>query len=738
MNKLQFNVHCCMLLYTLFLFPKLFAEETILNKNAYINYINYIAENNMSLSKEDCLQECSDIFFSSEHANKSTLSDSLSPKFIVSDTTFSLLNICESIDSYLNSQVINTTDLNTEGLEWEVQVDLWGDWTYDFTYSTALSSTDQFFIHSEPGDWSYISKGDDVENLFIKLPDGVPINCKYQHRVLWRLNDDIGNVVTATNYFFIKDGEEPTPTLLDTFKLYLQQGEAILNAVDLNTGSTDLCTNDSNLFYTFSPIHPNDIDYFDGIYYNEFGSADEEDFEIGNAERWNEELNTTAKFFDCDDIPLADYENRIFPIEIYVWDECHNYDKEIVYLELVDLDQYCCLISETFSLIGIVETESEVAIPDVKILAKQIGTNYFSESINNLDGYYAVYVPLFYNDLVIDLTKNDDYKTGLSTLDIIHIQRHILEIAQLGSDYKMNASDVNKDELISDLDIDEIRNLLLNKVDKFSAVEPWTFYGSDTISLDNLMNFANFVGVKNGDANASIDKILNGSIENENLPERELYVNIQEDNGLTNLEFSTSKIEKLHGFQMALDLKGVDVNSINYHLENMDESNFGMQDSSIIVSWNTKDGVSTEVENFQKLFSISLPTSSINNLELTSLLNDSIIKSEFYFGDELNVRSIKLIESPEQSENIMHQVYPNPAFEQIIVPFNIKESGLVKFKIFDITGKFVKESILQYSKGYNEFSIKVSQLKNYGSLFVCQMEFQDFLSSQKVIVLTKP
>lgn len=56
---------------------------------------------------------------------------------------------------------------------------------------------------------------------------------------------------------------------------------------------------------------------------------------------------------------------------------------------------------------------------------------------------------------------------GVTTMDIILIQKHILGIKSLDSPYKIIAADVNNSQSITASDIAEIRKLILGVIESF-------------------------------------------------------------------------------------------------------------------------------------------------------------------------------------------------------------------------------------------------------------------------------
>ena len=111
---------------------------------------------------------------------------------------------------------------------------------------------------------------------------------------------------------------------------------------------------------------------------------------------------------------------------------------------------------------------------------------------------------------------------GVSVMDIILIQRHILGVVRLSSPYKMIAADVNRSGSITTLDIIQMQRLILGVVNGFPGNTSWRFIpasyvfpnpehpwleafpeGLDyTCNQGSLQTF-NFIAVKIGDVNGS-------------------------------------------------------------------------------------------------------------------------------------------------------------------------------------------------------------------------------------------
>ncbi len=120
-------------------------------------------------------------------------------------------------------------------------------------------------------------------------------------------------------------------------------------------------------------------------------------------------------------------------------------------------------------------------------------------------------------------TKDVNYGNGVSTQDLIRIQKNILNIDQLSSPYKLIAADVNLSGSISTVDAIKIRKVILGTANSFDGAPSWQFIPEDyvfnnpvdpfdenvpqeiTIGALSGAQTLNFVALKSGDVNDSVD-----------------------------------------------------------------------------------------------------------------------------------------------------------------------------------------------------------------------------------------
>ena len=136
-----------------------------------------------------------------------------------------------------------------------------------------------------------------------------------------------------------------------------------------------------------------------------------------------------------------------------------------------------------------------------------------------------------YNDYQLAPSKDGSYLEGITTLDLVMIQRHILGIKKLESPYKLIAADVNNSKNITASDLTELRKLILGVQDKFQnntswrfadasyifedMNQPWTFSESLKYeSLDANMTTSDFIAIKVGDVNGTVSENIIGKTQN--------------------------------------------------------------------------------------------------------------------------------------------------------------------------------------------------------------------------------
>src|SRR5690606_5391092 len=79
---------------------------------------------------------------------------------------------------------------------------------------------------------------------------------------------------------------------------------------------------------------------------------------------------------------------------------------------------------------------------------------------------------------------NREHKKGVSTLDLISLQKHLLGLKELDDPYKFIAADANRSNSLSAMDIVTLRRMILGITDTFMNNTSWRFVDAAYVFAD--------------------------------------------------------------------------------------------------------------------------------------------------------------------------------------------------------------------------------------------------------------
>ncbi len=658
---------------------------------------------------------------------------------------------CELKNLMLTNSAYDEGDCSSNYLRWQVFVDVWGDGKTDYEYSSYLPSTDNKFNDTNNNGVPdiYVKPTKAHEEIKITLPDDIEGSMS-NHKVTWKVTDGCGNHKSCTSIFMVVDKKKPTPYCISLSSAVMNDGTVELWARDFDQGSFDNCTAQEDLLFTFNRARPvaNKINvehYFkgDGL------SATEAEYLAGEAQKWVPDFNSSAMVFDCDDIPSVE-------VEMTVWDEKGEYDFCVVSLTLVD-NQGACGDGMRVGITGAVTNSSGVGMGDVKVTLYNNQVVGFPVSTQtNTEGEYTFADQPAYLDYIVSVEKDGDYLNGVSTLDLVLMQRHILGLAELNDPFKAIGADVNNDGKIRSSDLVELRKLILGVTDRFEHNTSWKFLDkSQTFAdanspwpIEEVMNITSidadkadvsFVGQKIGDVNGDA---LSGLTEGQSDSRSKNVLNLWIDDATVAVqEFGSIDViapnnESLFGMQFTLSAPSLVIKSIKSELFELTEENYSFdRDGNIRVSVSAANPI--KVKKGEAVFSIEYV--SVKGGQLSDLIDISSqsIQAEAY-NNAFEVADIQLAfrtqAPPAIHEFRVMQNEPNPFSDKSMVSFELPKTTVVDIEIFDVTGKVVYTQSSVYEKGLNRFEMHKG-LFPQGGVYYCKIATQEASSTIKMIYL---
>ncbi len=538
------------------------------------------------------------------------------------------------------------------------------------------------------------------------------------HSITWTVTDGCGNETSCTKAFTITDCKKPTPVCINGLSIDLQPVDqsASIVPLDLETGSSfDNCTLFEDLIFSFSS-----------------------------------DVNDQSLTFTC-----AEFGTQI--VEIWVTDENGNQDFCQTYVIVQD-NNNVCQTSQNAEISGYIETEEADLVENVDVEIMNANALPYTTAA---DGQFAFPSVFLNNNYTIQPKKDINPLNGVTTLDLVLIQQHILGAGLLDSPYKMIAADANGSNTITTLDIVSLRRLILGIDQDFQSNTSWRFVDMDFVFPDATNPFASafpeqidlnnistselatdFIGVKIGDVNGTVipNALLGAAVRNTN---GNLTFNLKDEAAVTGastvVDFRSSDFENILGTQFTIDFDATKLELMEIipgALSNLTEANFGLtntQNGLITMSWNAATGITMDADAV--LFSIEFATNENTMLSEVLAVSSRITKAESY-NDQAEVMDV-IFNFENQIATTEFEVYqntPNPFTANTAITFNLPQASEVTLTISDVAGKVLKVINGDYAKGLNSIEINATELNGSG-VMMYRLDSGDFTATKKMIHL---
>jgi hypothetical protein len=522
------------------------------------------------------------------------------------------------------------------------------------------------------------------------------------HAVTWQIEDRCGNISTCNYLLTVKECKAPNIICLNGLSTNLEGNVtfgATIWAKDFNNHSFDNCTTPDDLVFSFSS-----------------------------------DINDTSKPLNCTN------KNTNVNVTVFATDKDGNQSKCNTFIMVTDNKNLCPLRTEETSSIrvaGKITTDDNINLRDVKIniikddeLIKQLNSDK--------DGNFSLDNLVKNQNYMLKPNNNIEWMNGISTMDLLLIQRHILGLGRLNTPYKLIAADVNNDEKINATDLVLLRKLILGITTDIPGNESWRFINKnvamadtnhpwpltsevkfDALAVDKTN--ADFIGIKTGDVNGTVSVQLqhkvaeNRSVRTNDLKLEDAYF---EEGKHLNIPFVLDEERNISGLQLGLD---IDVNNLDF----VGVMNDGLSLSDEDFHYNKSTGKlkiayannkQVNVKNGGDLFVLQLKAKKNGRLsESLSLTKDKYnqqIIDETLKVSELNIRYHDGIEALSVSQNS-----PNPFNDFTDVKFFIAEASKVEFKIYNNAGIEIYNNIKEFPRGLNQIRVDADQLGNSKGVF---------------------
>lgn len=402
---------------------------------------------------------------------------------------------------------------------------------------------------------------------------------------------------------------------------------------------------------------------------------------------------------------------------------------------------------------GVVKTVQAHTLPNVEIRKGGDPTvQTFATEVTDENGAFVFNPVLRHTDHYFKAYKNDDPLNGVSTIDLVRIQKHLLGLTPFTTAYEYIAADANHSNSVTVMDLIELRKLILGLYQTLPRNTSWRFGNArqeldiatfwslqEVIGIEYLDNNdvtdIDFTAIKIGDLNGDAKTDLMGSqIQSRGQETIDLtFENAWAEAGQPVTVDLKVNVNELAGFQLAISGKGINITDIRSGLKDFNESNFSISEQGARVSWNTMGSLTAEANNV--LVSVSFIPSTSGWVSELIQLDNGALNGEAYAGDDVQKFSFVLKNDLADlpANDFTFNVVPNPVKDQANLYFQLPEDGKVHFRMYDLSGQLLNSKEIDGVAGENSIALQANDFKNHFGLVICQLQTEKGNAVKRIV-----
>jgi hypothetical protein len=459
---------------------------------------------------------------------------------------------------------------------------------------------------------------------------------------------------------------------------------------------------------------------------------------------------------------------------------CENLDTNYVEMWVTDMEgnqDFCktyIIVQDNFdlcpgnkpsSLQGNIVSPEGTPLPDINVLLS--GANNMS-TITNPSGQFTFNGLEEGKSYQVSAEKSGDPLMGVSTYDLLLIQKHLLGVKTIKDVHLLLAADVNMSGAISISDIIQLRKWILVPQTDVSPLKSWRFlnpatpmnpidpFSTPNIDLININPFnadltnVDLMAFKVGDisGDAFDQGLWQSEVRHADEP-LELMSNDVLFKAGEEVEWfmAAHDFQHIQSLQMALAwdpevLQFAGIQTVDNEL-NMDVSNFGLtqtQTGSLRLSWHNAYGM--DLPQDAPLFRVRFTSLKTGRLSESIRIDSKQMRAEaarlelpgMATSDILQDIQLTWRENNPQAEDqyVLYQNKPNPFRDMTMIGFRIPLATEITLSLFTPGGQTITEFRGKYPPGYHEIAVPGELLPPNGLIFY-KLEGPGFTETKKMI-----
>ncbi|MBP8725469.1 MAG: T9SS type A sorting domain-containing protein [Saprospiraceae bacterium] len=537
------------------------------------------------------------------------------------------------------------------------------------------------------------------------------------HRILWIWEDQCGNLEVCTQFVDILNCKAPTAYCL--------------SGINVNIMAVD--TNQDGRLEKFIDIWSNDVDK--GSY--QF---------CGNPVVTSFSSDTFHRFlrYTCDSLGMHRVAMWVTDRLTGLQDLCYTT------ITIQDNNNVCNTGNFTADVGGLLITPYDQPVPGVSIVLEGSGGTIVRE----FSGKFQFDQLRIGDSYRVKAQVDKNYVDGVSTLDIVKLQRHILGVESFPTPWHYLAGDVNGDKRVSAADVSAIRKLVLGIDARYKNALSWKFVEANyrfpvaddpwyepfaeeyiVSGLAGDMMYLDFRGVKVGDVSQSTWNGLQGWTERatQQIALRREWLR---DEGRVAVVAEQSM--DLRGLQMTLcfDPGSLPVQGVSPGALPLGSENAGWSQADrgyLLLSWS--DAGEVHIPAGAVLFYLDVDhTSALTDVRSLTTCSDVLTAEAYTAAGDIAFIDIRDAEGEESHGFYCSDPVPNPFSRESLVRYYAPRAGELNYSIADPNGNIWVSKSENCAEGQNTLAIRREWLPGPGVYFL-KVEAGNYVKSMKLVVI---
>ncbi|MCB0534298.1 MAG: hypothetical protein H6574_23270 [Lewinellaceae bacterium] len=365
---------------------------------------------------------------------------------------------------------------------------------------------------------------------------------------------------------------------------------------------------------------------------------------------------------------------------------------------------------------------------------------------------------------VITPTKNNDPLNGVSTFDLVLINKHILGTQPFDNPYQLIAADANNSGSVSTFDIVELRKLILGNYTTLPNNTSWRFLPKgytfpnpanpfsqaipDSIGINDFFAWetqVDFTGIKIGDisGNAIPDSLISLDDRSESLLQLEDH--FLQPGQTTRIPLHFSEITKLLGLQfalgfdpLALEISGLDLSERLTRSQPLTTGftagRFFAQPQPGLLTFSWDDANTTTLSAGEPILFLEIKARQALQLSQAFHLKSERLHPELYTADgTIHSMALDFLAAPKIEQTRVFPAAPNPVSGPVSIPVALVEPGNLMLEIFDLNGRQLHRQEVFLGTGLHRIEIPVEVLAGNRGVLPYRVVVGDLIELGKLI-----